>query len=73
MGVDDPEKYGKRISLTFAGLSLIDFFLVFVFGKDKKKALKKALSQGSLEEIPARFFQQPEISEKTLFITDQKI
>ena len=73
VGVDDPGKYGKRISLTFAGLSLIDFYIVFVFGKEKKRALKKALQPGSLEEIPARFFQQPEISAKTLFITDQKL
>lgn len=72
-GVDDQGKYGKRITLTFAGLALLDFVVVFVFGKDKKKALKKALSQGSVEEIPARFFQQPDMSEKTLFITDQKI
>lgn len=72
-GVDDPGKYGKRISLTFAGLALMDFYVVFVFGKEKKKALTKALTPGPVEEIPARFFLRPGISEKTLFITDQKI
>lgn len=72
-GVDDPGKYGQRITLTFAGLSLLDFYLVFVFGKEKKKALKATLAEGSVEQIPARFFQRPEISDKTLFITDQKI
>lgn len=69
----DPRKYKERITMTFAGLSLVDKFLVLVFGKEKQKVLQKAFTQGSMEEIPARFFQQPDIAKKTLFITDQKI
>ena len=42
-------------------------------GIAEKEALKKAFTQGSLEEIPARFYQQREIAKKTIFITDQKI
>lgn len=72
-GFSDPKKYKERITMTFAGLSLIDRLIVLVFGKEKQKALQKAFTPGSMEEIPARFFQQPEIAKKTLFITDQKI
>lgn len=71
---DDPTgPFGQRISMTFAGLALIDFLLVFVFGKDKQKAIKKAFTAGFLTDCPARFFQQPDIAQKTLFITDQKL
>lgn len=71
---DDPTgPFGQRISMTFAGLALIDFLLVFVFGKDKQKAIKKAFTSGYLTDCPARFFQQPDIASKTLFITDQKL
>ncbi|HET9947220.1 MAG TPA: 6-phosphogluconolactonase [Patescibacteria group bacterium] len=71
---DDPTgPFGQRITMTFAGLSLLDFLLVFVFGKEKQKALQKTFTPGKLEEIPARFFQQTDIAKKTLFITDQKI
>ena len=71
--IDDPNLYGKRITLTFAGLSLVDKIIVFVFGKEKKKALKKVFSPGYTTDIPARFLQEPNIAKKTLFITDQKI
>lgn len=71
--IDDPKKYGKRVTLTFAGLSLVDKLIVFVFGKEKKKALKASFTPGFLTDIPARFFQEPDIAKKTLFITDQKI
>ena len=70
---DASGKYGERITLTFAGLSLLDFIIAIIFGKDKKQALQNALSQGSLEEVPSRIFQTREIAKKTLFITDQKI
>jgi len=66
-------KYGDRITLTFSALSLLDYLFVFVFGKDKKWALKEALKPGSLEEIPARFYQKPEIAKKTIVITDQQV
>jgi 6-phosphogluconolactonase len=64
--------YGERVGMTFSGLSLIDYFVVLVFGKEKRKALKKMLENGPLEEIPARFFNQ-DAAEKTIVITDQKI
>ena len=71
---DDPTgPFGQRISMTFAGLTLIDFLLVFVFGKDKQAAIKKAFTPGYLTDCPARFFQQPDIAGKILFITDQKL
>lgn len=69
---DNTSSYGERIGMTFAGLSLIDFFIVLVFGKDKKKALDALLASGDLEEIPARFFNQ-QASKNTLIITDQKV
>lgn len=72
-GASHPGDYGKRITLTYAGLELLDTFLVFVFGKEKKKALKATLQPGPLAKIPARFLSLPAISKKTLFITDQKI
>lgn len=69
---DSKSDYKERVGMTFAGLALIDFFIVLIFGKDKKKTLLKILENGSLEEIPARFFPQ-DASEKTLVITDQKV
>jgi 6-phosphogluconolactonase/glucosamine-6-phosphate isomerase/deaminase len=70
---DDPKKYKERITMTFAGLSLVDKVLVLVFGKEKQKILHKVFTEGNIAEIPARFFQEPNIAKKTLFITDQKI
>lgn len=71
--INDPKKYGERLTMTFAGLSLLDYVIVFVFGSDKKEAMKKIFTPGSLEEIPGRFFHEPDIAKKTLFITDQKV
>ena len=65
--------FGSRVTMTFAGLSLLDFMLVFVFGKDKKEPLKMMFTTGSFEEVPARFFNTSEASKKTLIITDQKV
>ena len=70
---DEKGIYKERISLTFAGLSLLDFMLVFVFGADKKQALTQMFTTGPLEDIPARFFNMSEASKKTLIITDQKV
>ncbi|MCL4354744.1 6-phosphogluconolactonase [Patescibacteria group bacterium] len=68
-----PGKHRERITLTFLALSMLDLIIVLVFGKEKKKALKKMLKEGSIEEIPARFLVQDEIAKKTIVITDQKI
>ncbi len=69
---DTKSAYGERISMTFAGLSLIDYFILLAFGKEKKKALKMMFEPGSLEEIPARFFMH-EAANNTLIITDQQV
>lgn len=71
--ISDPNKYKERITLTFAGLSLLDKIILFVFGQEKKWALEQTFEKGSVEEIPARFFTQPDIAEKTIFISDQKL
>ena len=65
--------FKERITLTFLGLSMVDFYLVLLFGEDKKQALKLVFSEGSEEEVPGRFFKRPDIAKRTLFITDQKV
>jgi 6-phosphogluconolactonase/glucosamine-6-phosphate isomerase/deaminase len=62
----------ERITMTFAGLSLIDYFVVLAFGKEKKKPLQQMFSQGSLEEVPARFFMHT-APNNTVVITDQQV
>jgi len=70
---DESGKYGKRVTMTFLGLSYLDLLLVLVFGDDKKAALDLVFSDGSEEEVPGRFYKRPEIAKKTLLITDQNI
>jgi len=65
--------YKERVTMTFNGLSMLDFLIVLVFGEDKRKALELTFSEGKEEEIPARFFKRPEIATKTIFITDQTV
>lgn len=65
--------FKERVTMTFTGLSMLDFFVVLVFGEDKKNALKLAFSEGSEEEVPARFFKRPEVARRTLLITDLKV
>lgn len=65
--------FGQRITLTFKALSQMGILLVLVFGESKKEALRKMFLPGSSEEIPARFYLQPEIAKKTILITDQKL
>jgi 6-phosphogluconolactonase/glucosamine-6-phosphate isomerase/deaminase len=60
-----------RITFTFNALSRLDEIIVLVFGKDKKKALRLMLKDGSLAEIPSRFLTQAEITERVTLITDQ--
>lgn len=66
-------KFKERVSMTFRGLSMIDVYIVLVFGDDKKDALEKVFSDGPEEDIPGRFFKRSEIAKRTLLITDQKI
>lgn len=70
---DEQGMFKERITMTFLGLSHMDFLLVLVFGEDKQKALDLMFSPGLEEEIPSRFFKRPEIAKKTVFITDQKV
>lgn len=65
--------FKERVTMTFLGLSMLDLYIVLVFGEDKKQALKAVFSDGPEEEIPARFFKRPDIAKRTLFITDQKV
>jgi 6-phosphogluconolactonase/glucosamine-6-phosphate isomerase/deaminase len=65
--------YKERVTMTFLGLSMMDFLIVLVFGEDKKEALDRMFSDGLEEEIPSRFFKRPEIARKTLVITDQEV
>jgi len=65
--------FKERITMTFLGLSHMDFLLVLVFGEDKQKALEVMFSPGSEKDIPSRFFKRPEIAKKTVLITDQNI
>ena len=67
---DTKGPFKERITLTFQGLSLIDYFILWVFGDEKRAALERIFTPGSLEEIPGRFFNQPEISQKTVLISD---
>jgi 6-phosphogluconolactonase/glucosamine-6-phosphate isomerase/deaminase len=68
---DFPAAQKERITLTFLGLSKLDEIIVLVFGKDKKKALRKMFKSGSLAEIPSRFLMQKEITNRVILITDQ--
>lgn len=65
--------FKERVSMTFLGLSMIDVFFILAFGEEKKEAIQNMFQDGSEEAIPARFFRRPEIAQRTLFITDQKV
>ena len=72
--IDDfPGDHKERITLTFNALSKMDTLIILAFGENKKEALRKMFEKGPIEEIPARFYTRPEISKKTILITDQKI
>ncbi len=74
-----PGEYKNRITLTFNALSQMDLLIVLVFGSNKQNALNLMFdpSAGSgkeaIDEIPVRFYLRPDISSKTILITDQKI
>ena len=70
---DSSGYFKERVTLTFQALAMIDYFILWVFGEEKRNALEKIFSQGSLEEIPGRFYNKPEITEKTVLITDVRI
>lgn len=68
-----PGEFRERITLTFKALEEMDLLTVLVFGSAKQKALRLMFKRGPLEEIPSRFYTKPEIANKTLLITDQKV
>lgn len=70
---DPTGPFGERITVTFQGLSMIDWFLLWVFGEEKKEALQKIFTKGSLEEVPGRFYLRDEIAKKTIVITDIRV
>lgn len=69
---DEKGSFKERITLTFQALTMIDYFILFVFGEEKRHALEQIMLPGSLEEIPARFFMQKENAPKTLLVTNIK-
>ncbi len=69
---DTHSDYKERIGMTFAGLALIDFFIILAFGKEKKKALQQMFVPGSLEEVPSRFFVQ-QAFKNSIILTDQQV
>ena len=70
---DTTEKYGERVTMTFLALEMIDLLIVLAFGSAKQNSLEVMFGEGSVEEIPARFYKRPEIARKTLLITDQSV
>lgn len=70
---DDLGPAKKRVTMTFLGLSMLDFLLILVFGGGKKKALESMFGGGKEEDLPSRFYKRADVSPKTLLITDQKV
>lgn len=65
--------YKERITMTYAGLLMMDILIVLVFGNDKKMALELMFEDGPEDEVPSRFFKRPDIVKKTILLTDQPI
>lgn len=69
----EAEKYGARITMNFAALSMLDLIIVLALGQEKREILAQMFRDGSVEELPARFYKNPGIAEKTIIVTDQMI
>lgn len=67
----EAEKYGIRITMNFHALSMLDLIIILVLGQEKRESLTAMFKEGSVEEVPARFYLKPEIATKTILITDQ--
>lgn len=65
------EGYGKRITMNFNALSMLDLIIILVLGQEKREALKLMFEDGPIEEVPSRFYLQPKIAAKTILVTDQ--
>lgn len=68
---DGGARYGERVTMTFTGLSMLDLYIVLVFGPAKQSAMKMMFEEGDLEVIPGRFYASKNNSGKPLIITDQ--
>jgi 6-phosphogluconolactonase/glucosamine-6-phosphate isomerase/deaminase len=68
-----PHGFGKRITMTIKGLSILDALIILVFGEKKKLALSRLFEEGPIELLPARFIKNKNVFKKTLIITDQKV
>lgn len=69
----EAEKYGARITMNFAALSMLDLIIILVLGQEKREILSQMFKEGSIEDLPARFYKTPGIAEKTIIVTDQMI
>ncbi|MEK9176062.1 MAG: 6-phosphogluconolactonase [Patescibacteria group bacterium] len=65
------EGYGKRITMNFQALSMLDLIIILALGQEKRETLAQMFKEGPIEEFPARFYLKPEIAAKTILITDQ--
>lgn len=69
------EGYGKRITMNFNALSMLDLILILVLGQEKREILNLMFKVSNLEEeiekFPAKYYLKPEIASKTILITDQ--
>lgn len=68
-----PNGFGERVTMTFQGISRMSAILLIAFGDNKKEGFDRMFSDRDREEVPGRFLLQPDIAEKTILITDQKI
>lgn len=69
---DDKGSLKERVTMTFLGISMLDFLVILVFGDNKKEALNLMFESGSEEDVPARFYLRSDIAKKTILITDQQ-
>lgn len=71
------EDYGKRITMNFQALSMLDLIIILVLGQKKRKILHSMFKVSNLEEeiekFPAKFYLRPEIAKKVILVTDQVI
>ena len=51
----------------------MDHFFILAFGTEKARPLAQMMTEGALDEIPARFFTLPEVTEHVTLLTDQVI
>lgn len=67
--------YGVRnvneLTMTFLAISQLDLILLLAAGNDKRELLSNLFRGDSVEEMPVRFLLKPELSAKTILITDQ--